>query len=120
MTFLGEEVEGALTTHKIHGGAASRCGYTPMAATLHVQSMSRGPARWDANGPERFCVFCESRGHWAQDCKRVGDIGERIDKLKRAKPLLPLPEQRPHIFKLQKEREGAMRKMQEAAPPIPL
>ena len=85
MTFLGEEVDGALTAHKIRGEVASRCEYTPTAATLHVQSKSRGPARRDAKGPpEPFCVFCESRGHWAQDCKRVVDIGERIDKLKRA------------------------------------
>ena len=84
MTFLGEEVDGALTIHKIRGEVTSRCGYTPTAVTLHVQLKSRGLARRDAKGPEPFCVFCESHGHWAQDCKRVGDIGERIDKLKRA------------------------------------
>jgi len=45
MTFLGEEVDGALTTHKIRGEITGRCGYTPTAATLHVQSKSRGSAR---------------------------------------------------------------------------
>jgi hypothetical protein len=83
MTLLGEEVDGALTTHKIRLDITGRCGYTPTAATLHLQSRSRGPARWDAKGPDPFCVFCESGGYWAQDCKRVVDIGERIDKLKR-------------------------------------
>jgi hypothetical protein len=84
MTFLGEEVDGALTAHKIRSEVTSRYGYTPTAATLHIQSKSRGPAWRDARGPEPFCVFCESRGHWAQDCKRVVDIGERSDKVKRA------------------------------------
>ena len=76
MTFLGEEVDGALTTHKIRGETTSRYGYTPTAATLHVQSKSKGPARRATKGPEPFCVFCELRGHWAQDCKRVVDVGE--------------------------------------------
>jgi hypothetical protein len=31
-------VDGALTTHKIRGETRSRCGHTPTAATLHVQS----------------------------------------------------------------------------------
>jgi hypothetical protein len=38
LTFLGEEVDGALTAHKIRGEVTSRYGYTPTAATIHVQS----------------------------------------------------------------------------------
>jgi len=37
MTFLGEEVDGALTTHKTCDKATSPYGYTKTAATLHVQ-----------------------------------------------------------------------------------
>ena len=81
MTFLGEEVDGALTTHKIRGETTSRYGYTPTAATLHVNQSRKGRT---TRGPEPFCVFCEFRGHLAQDCKRVVDNAERIDKLKRA------------------------------------
>jgi len=33
---------------------------------------------------EPFCVFCESNGHWAQDCKAVTDVKEHIEKLKSA------------------------------------
>ena len=84
MTFLGEEVDGALTTQKIRGEVTSRYGYTPTAAALHVQSKSRSSVRRVAKDTGPFCVFCENRGHWAQDCERVVDITERIEKLKKA------------------------------------
>ena len=84
MTFLGEEVDGALTTQKIRGEVTSRYGYTPIAAALHVQSKSRSSVRRAAKDMGPFCVFCENRGHWAQDCERVVDITERIEKLKKA------------------------------------
>ena len=31
-----------------------------------------------------FCVFCEARCHWAQDCKRVTSVTDRREKLKSA------------------------------------
>jgi hypothetical protein len=33
---------------------------------------------------EPFCVFCENRDHWVQDCKVVSDVKDRTDKLKLA------------------------------------
>ena len=33
---------------------------------------------------EPFCAFCDSRGHWAQDCKTVTNVNERIERLKRS------------------------------------
>ena len=54
MTFLGEEVDGALTIHKIRGEVTSRCGYTPTAVTLHVQLKSRGLARGMPRGQSPF------------------------------------------------------------------
>jgi len=119
MTFLGEEVDGALTTHKMRGEVTSRCDYTTTAATLHVQSRSRGSAGRGSKGPELFYVFCESRGHWAQDCKRVVDIGERIDKLKRANRCFPCLN-RGHTSSNGRKREGTVRKMQEAVPSLSL
>ena len=81
MKFLGEEVDGALTTQKIRGELTSRCGYTPTTAALHVQSKSGSSDRRVAKDSRHSCVFCESRGQWAQDCERVVDITERMDKL---------------------------------------
>ena len=84
MAFLVEEVDGALTTQKIHGESSSLSGYNSTAATLHVHTKSVGPARKTAKGLEPFCVFCDSRAHWAQDCKKITDITERVERLKRA------------------------------------
>jgi hypothetical protein len=84
MAFLGEEVDGALTTQKIRGESSSLSGYPSTAASLHVHARTVGPARKTAKEPEPFCVFCDSRGHWAQDCKKITDITERVEKVKRA------------------------------------
>ena len=83
MAFLGEEVDGALTTQKIHGESSSSSSYPPIVATLHVNPKSVG-TRKTANGPEPFCAFCDSRSHWAQDCKKITDITERVEGLKKA------------------------------------
>jgi len=84
MAFLGEEVDGALTTQKIHGESSSLSGYTSTAVTLHVHAKSAGPARKATKEPGPFCVFCDSRSHWAQDCKRITDVTKRIERLKKA------------------------------------
>jgi hypothetical protein len=84
MAFLGEEVDGALITQKIRGEASSLSGYTTTASTLHVHSNSGGATQRDAKRPEPFCAFCDSRGHWAQDCTRITDHADRIEKLKKA------------------------------------
>ena len=83
MAFLGEEVDGALTTQKIRGEFSSLTGYTSTAATLHVHAKS-GTAQKAPKRLEPFCAFCDSRGHWAQDCTRIMDIADGIERLKKA------------------------------------
>jgi hypothetical protein len=84
MAFLGEEMDGALTTQKIRGESSSLSDYLSTAAMLHVHAKTVGAAWKTAKGLAPFCVFCDSRGHWAQDCKKITDITERVEKLKRA------------------------------------
>jgi len=84
MAFLGEEVDGGLTTQKICSESSSLSGYPSTAATLHVHTKSAGPAWKTTKEPEPFCAFCDSRDHWAQDCKKIADITEQIKRLKRA------------------------------------
>jgi hypothetical protein len=84
MEFLGEEVDGALTAQKIRGETSPASSFTPTAATLHVRSKSGSTTRKSRSSVEPFCVFCERNGHWAQDCKAVTDVKERVEKLKSA------------------------------------
>ncbi|KAJ4437471.1 hypothetical protein ANN_17615 [Periplaneta americana] len=81
MEFLGEEVDAALTTQKIRGDAFSST-YIPTTATLRVDTKTGSRSRKSRSTPDPFCVFCESRGHWAQDCKVVPDASERVKRLK--------------------------------------
>jgi hypothetical protein len=85
MEFLGEEVHGALTAQKFRGKTSLGSNLTPTAATLHVRSKSGSTSRRSRRSVEPFCVFCENKSHWAQDCKAVSDVKERIEKLKAAK-----------------------------------
>ena len=82
MAFLGEEVDGALTTQKIRGESSSLSGYTSAAATLHVHAKSAGLARKTTKDAEPFCAFYDSRGHWAQDSKKITNITEGIERLR--------------------------------------
>jgi hypothetical protein len=86
MEFLSYEVDGALTAQKIRGDLSSSTSLVPTAATLHVHSKpgrSTGkPSRKAKVQIDPFCAFCEQRGHWAQDCGRVTNINERIERLK--------------------------------------
>ncbi|KAJ4426981.1 hypothetical protein ANN_26780 [Periplaneta americana] len=72
MEYLGEEVDSALTTQKIHGDAFSSTSI-PTTATLRVDTKTGSRSRKSRSAPDPFCAFCESRGHWAQDCKIVSD-----------------------------------------------
>jgi hypothetical protein len=38
----------------------------------------------DRHTGDPFCVFCESKGHWAQECKKVTEVSDRREKLKSA------------------------------------
>jgi hypothetical protein len=82
MEFLGEEVDGALTAQKIRGETSPASSFAPTAATLHVRSKSGSTTRKSRSSVEPFCVFCERNGHWAEDCKAVTDVKERVEKLK--------------------------------------
>ena len=84
MEFLSEEVEGALTAQKIRSESNDPPHYTPSAAALHVTSKQPRSGRKDRQKNEPFCVFCEARGHWAQDCLRVTSVPDRREKLKSA------------------------------------
>jgi hypothetical protein len=84
MAFLGEEVDGAITTQKIRGEFSNLSGYTSTAVTLHVHAKSGGAAQRNTKRPEPFYAFCDSRGHWAQDFTKVTDIADRIERLKKA------------------------------------
>jgi hypothetical protein len=84
MEFLGEVVDGALTAQKIRGEKLDHLNYTPSAAALHVNSKQSKSGRKDTHTGDPFCVFCESKGHWAQDCKKVTEVSERREKLKAA------------------------------------
>jgi len=67
MLFLNEEVEGALIAQKIRGEPMDATIYTPSEAALHVSSKQPRPGRKDRRKDEPFCVFCEAKGHWAQE-----------------------------------------------------
>jgi hypothetical protein len=81
MDFLGEEVDGALTAQKIRGETSPASNFTPTAATVHVRSKSGSTSRKSRRSVE---PFCEGNGHWAQDCKAVTNVKERVEKLKSA------------------------------------
>jgi len=84
MELLGEEVGGALTAQRIRGETSHASNFTPTVATLHVRCRSESTSRKSRRSVEPFCVFCESNSQWAQYCKAVTDVKERIEKLKSA------------------------------------
>jgi len=51
MAFLGDEVDGILTTQKIRGETSSLSGYTSIAAMLHVHAKSVGTAQKNTKRP---------------------------------------------------------------------
>jgi hypothetical protein len=84
LEFLGEEVDGALTAQKIRGETLDHLNSMPSAAALHVNSKQSKSERKDRHTGDPFCVFCESKGHWAQDCRKVTEVSDRRGKLKSA------------------------------------
>lgn len=83
MAFLGAEVDAALTTQKIRGEHSTLSDLPSTAAALHVNSKSRAKSRKTTRLPQPFCVFCEAREHWAQDCKEITDVTERRSCLRK-------------------------------------
>ena len=84
MEFLGEEVNRVLTAQKIRGDTLDHPNYIPSAAVLHVNRNQSKSGRKDRHTEDPFCVFCESKGHWAQECKKVMEVSECREKLKSA------------------------------------
>jgi hypothetical protein len=83
MEHLNDEVEGALTTQKIRGDLLSTELSLPTTAAFNVDTKSRKSNKAATRRhPELFCAFCEGRGHWAQDSKKVTSVTDRIEKLK--------------------------------------
>ena len=82
MLFLGKEVVGALTTQKIRGETLDHPNYIPSVAALHVNSKQSKSGRKDRHTWDPFCVFCESKGHGAQECKKVTEVSKQREKLK--------------------------------------
>jgi hypothetical protein len=85
MSFLCEAVEGAITNRKIRGDVTGLDIFTPMTAAFHIHTKStKLPTPKTKGRQETFCVFCENRGHWTQDCKEVTDVKDRKEKLELA------------------------------------
>ena len=82
LQYLNEEVDGAVNTQKIRGEASPAPAYIPTAAAFQVSARPRRPKGQSKRPPEAFCAFCETKGHWAQDCRQVTNTRERIEKLK--------------------------------------
>ena len=70
MEFLGEEVDMALTAHKIRGDTLDHPTHITSAAALQVSSKQLKSGR-NYRHTGDLSMFCESRGHWAQECKKV-------------------------------------------------
>jgi hypothetical protein len=84
MEFLGEKVDGALTAHTIPGERLDHPKYIPSAAALHVNYKQPKSEGKEKHTGDHFCVFCESKDHWAPECKRVTEVSESREKLKSA------------------------------------
>jgi len=82
MEFLGEEVDVALTAKNIRGETLDHPNYIPSDAALHLNSTQSKSGRKDMHTVDSFFVFSESKGHWAQVCKKVTEVNERREKLK--------------------------------------
>jgi hypothetical protein len=72
MTFLNEEVKGALTAGKIRGEVSFYFDLTPTAATLHVHSNQKRCERKTKKPTEPFCLL---RRAWPLGSGLCGDPG---------------------------------------------
>ncbi|XP_042905447.1 uncharacterized protein [Parasteatoda tepidariorum] len=78
MKFLSEEVEGAITASNIKGSLSP--DYPIKSALENFNVNSKSVTKSKTMSP--FCPFCETVGHWPQQCNVVTDIDVRIQKLK--------------------------------------
>jgi len=81
MEFLGVEIDGAFTAQKLRGETLVHPNYISSAVTLHVNSKQSKSGRKDRHTGDAYCVFCESKGQWAQECMMVTEVSERTSLL---------------------------------------
>ena len=85
MAFLNEEVEEALINQKIRGHVTGSESLIPTTAAFHVHTkLTKPPTVKTKVRQVPICVFCENRGHWAEDCIEVTDVKDRTEKIKLA------------------------------------
>ena len=84
MSFLSEEIDGALITQKILGNTSNCTPPLPTTAAFQISTRPKRHQKRERGKLEPFCAFCEGRGHWAQDCRKVTTTTERIEKLKQS------------------------------------
>ncbi|GFT83051.1 uncharacterized protein NPIL_306611, partial [Nephila pilipes] len=75
MKFLSEEVEGTITANNIKGSLVPSY---PIKSSLENFNVHSRPISKD----KKISAFCETSGHWPQQCNSVTDIDERIQKLR--------------------------------------
>ncbi|GFU47032.1 integrase catalytic domain-containing protein [Nephila pilipes] len=78
MKFLPEEVEGTITANNIKGSLVPSY---PIKSSLENFIVHSRPISKDKK-ISTFCPFCESSGHWPQQCNSVTDISALVQKLK--------------------------------------
>jgi len=85
MTFLNEEVEGAIITRNIRDDVTGIDPLLPTTASFHVHTNSIKPLTLKPKvRRDLFCVFCDKRVNRAQDCKEVTNVKDRTEDLKLA------------------------------------
>ena len=82
MEYINEEVDGALNAQNIRGESSSAPTHVPTATAFQVSTRFHKSKRPTKRTPDAFCAFCETRGHWAQECQQVKGTTDRIEKLK--------------------------------------
>ncbi|GFR03285.1 integrase catalytic domain-containing protein [Trichonephila clavata] len=78
MKFLSEEVEGTITANNIKGSLVPSYPIKSPLENFNVHSKSISKDKKISS----FRPFCETSGHWPQQCNSVTDIDARIQKLK--------------------------------------
>lgn len=78
MQFLAEEVEGAVTAQRVKGMSFS--DHTVKCTVENFNINSKLANKRKKISP--FCSFCDTTGHWPQNCETVTDYDTRVQKLK--------------------------------------
>ena len=83
MEFLNDEVEGAINSQNIRRDPCMSMATSdtpiPTAASFHVNTNGTKSSRNSKRETESFCVYCEAKGHWGQDCQQIRNPEARAD-----------------------------------------